>query len=217
MFAQAKDISWANPVLEYGVVRQATENVFTVAGASTVLTAGRAFSCLVRPEPGDTVLVAVEDTGRSRIIAVMDRPGQAPGARLDLEGNLEVNVNQGSLRFRADTDLSLSAGEELSLTSQTIAADADEGRFRLKHLSFLGHAIDTQVQRIRTVAETCDHYIRTWTQRLVSSFRSVSDHDEVQANSKRTLVDGVLTMQARTAVMTAEEDVKIDAEQIHLG
>jgi hypothetical protein len=196
------------PALEYGVVRGEYGGRFAVATEEGVAEADAAVSCLVRPEPGDMVLLSMDDGGCAYILSILER-GRKVVTTLAFESGLEVQVRNGGMSVATEEVISFAAGDfELS---------AQRARVNTDCLSFLGNVIESRIARIKVIAESVDSVVKRLVQRLRSSYRYVEEHDEIQSASTRMLVDGTLTMQTKNTMHTAEGHIKIDAEQIHLG
>ncbi|GAB3376522.1 hypothetical protein GCM10027514_13120 [Azotobacter armeniacus] len=73
-------------------------------------------SCLLRPEIGDTVLLAVVGA-QLYLLAVIERAGEG-AARLQLEGDLVLAIGQGPVTVQAAQAVELS-GERLVVRART--------------------------------------------------------------------------------------------------
>jgi hypothetical protein len=208
----------AQPVLEYGLVAGSAGEGFIIVSAGGRYEASQAVSCLVRPEPGDKVLLSFTATGRGYILSVLERPGGKPAPiNITLDGPVDLDIRQGGLSIAAAENISLAAGRKLSLAALEVGIDASRGAARIGELSFFGRLFQSQVETVKHIADTLDTIVRRAVQRLTSSYRYVAEHEEIQSASTRMLVEGTLTMQTQNTMHTAEGHIKIDAEQIHLG
>ncbi len=206
------------PSLEYGLVIEDEGEHFVVHTDEGRVFATKAVSCLVSPRNGDYVLLSTDSFENGFILSVLARDSEAQNPTdILIDGPLNLHVKDGSVSLTADRDMDLAAKGELAWTSSCISVHADEGRADIGKMSFVGQFLRSQVERIKLAADSVDHVFRQWTQRLGNSFRVVEEHEEVQSGSTRHLVDGTMTVHAKNTVHIAEEDVKIDAEQIHLG
>ncbi len=195
------------PQLEYGVVQQRDAAVWTVRTAHGRYTAQRAKSCLLAPDLGDSVLLCTDALGNSFILAVLC--GAQDAGTLEFQGDLRLQVRQG--------DLSLATERELRLTADTCAVTAREGRATLGAVQWLAETVQGQCRRLTLAAQSCEQSLHSLSQRLGSLFRSTAEHEEVQSVSRRVLVEENHVLQCKNSVLLAEEDARIDAEQIHLG
>lgn len=187
---------------------------FSVATGQGTLTARRAASCLLRPAPGDLVLMS-RDSGTAYILAILER--NASETDLDLPGNVRVNTADGSLTLAAAGPVEIASATAVGLTAPRLQADAAHGDVRIDGLAFTGRTVDAVCHTLSVAARSIDQSARRLVQRLGCAFRYVSEHDEVQAASARQIVDGTLTIQTENTVHLAEQHIKIDAEQVHLG
>jgi hypothetical protein len=206
----------AIPAMEYGRVDKHGEKL-AVQTRFGLHPAKRAVSCLVRPENGDRVIASLDNNGECFILSVLERTAPVEGMDLDFEGNVNLRVNSGALRLLTDEELQLAAGSDLFLTGRRLGINAQSAETRVERFSFWGRLMNLRLETMEFTARGLTQNIRRLTQWLTQSFRSVEEHDEVQAGSARYLVDDTLTVQSGNEIHMAEEDVKIDAEQIHLG
>ncbi len=94
-------------------------DLFLIRTGLGEFTARRALSCLVRPEIGDSVLVAEAASDQSYVIAVLARRSDAP-LHLALSGQTRISTEQGA-------GLSIEVDGQLGLSSRTrIETDAPE-------------------------------------------------------------------------------------------
>lgn len=166
-----------------------------VDGAAIV--ARRAAGCLLRPEPGDTVLVHLPQSGQAYVLSVLER-GEGP-AVLDAAGALRIEA-AGSLDLAAD---------ELRLRGRT-------GRFDFLCLSVLVGALTAKAGRIATVAAALDSRIGDLTQKVRLAVRQV-DTEVVRAGGLRQFIRDRFLVRAGRADVLADESVTVDAKKIHLG
>jgi hypothetical protein len=198
------------PVMEYGIIDSRQDGFFEISTETGMFRASRAVSCIVSPEVGDLVLIALDDIGTCYILSILERAVRPQGnTDLAFDGNVNIRVSGGSL--------SLASDEGLSLASPNFGLDAREATVRIDKTSFFGRIVENNVAKIKLLAESMDSIIKRTVERVRSSYRYVEEHEEVQSASTRMIVDGTLTMHTKNTMHIAEGHVKIDAEQIHLG
>jgi len=203
-----------SPTLEYGLVKTASPGRFEVETSFGMVPAARAVSCLVEPAAGDKVLLSVDMAGAAYVLSVLE---SASPVTLAVDGDTRLAVRGGSLTVAADKDLNLSCTGGLTTASGEISVHATQGTLLIERMSVMGHALKTQLKRIRTVAQSMDQVFKRFTMRAQESSRFVKEHDEVQAGSQRVLVEDLCALHAKNHSMMAEEQVVINAEQIHMG
>jgi len=84
-------------------------------------------------------------------------------------------------------------------------------------VTFVGHTVETEVKRARHVAAQVDRVAERVVERAGSMFRYVSGLDHLRADAADWVVAKLLNVHAKTAMVTADELVKVDGEQIHMG
>lgn len=195
--------------LEHARVQLCSQGEYIVILNGAPLQAKRALGCVVRPEPGDLVLVS-HTPGASYILSVLERPDEANRpTNLAFTGEVNLLCEEGALNIVAQ--------QSVSLASETLSLHANTGDVNIDELSFLGRLFHARLENIRAVARNCETIIDTAAQRFKELFRTVEEHEESQAGSARFVVDETLTVHSKNEVRAAQEHVKIDAEQIHLG
>ncbi len=205
----------ATPVLGYGHILEQTATGFSVRTDAGDVDAIRSVSCLVRPMPGDEVLLSMDQHGRTFVLAVLERQ-ESLDTELDFAGKVRLCA-QGDVDIAAANDLALLAGEHCMVAGRRLDVLAEDGEAKVGKMRFIGNILHAQVQALNVVAGNVENVFIRLTQRFKDMFRYVEDHSEVQAGSARYLVDETLTMHSKNAVHMAEEVVKVDGEQVHLG
>jgi hypothetical protein len=205
-----------------GDVRQATGTVVRVEAGRIVVRledglfdTKRATSCLVQPTADDRVLVAM-DEHEAWVLAVLEREA---GAAVDLvaDADLRVRLPHGRFAVTAQSGVDLVTPGDVRVLAGKLTAHAKEGLLALARTSFVGSFLRTEVSRIEALAETMDAVVGSLSQRLVRSHRVVEDLDHSRVGAMTLEVEKTLAIASKNAVVTAEELVKVDGEQIHLG
>ena len=195
-------------------VVDAGEDICRLAWATGGFTARRAASCLLQPATGDTVLVA-EAGGSLWVLAVLAR-GDSP-AVLSLPADSTLKVSQGGLRLAVQDELTLAAGRQLSAVAPEVSVDAARVGFAVGVLQLAAGLVDATVDQVKTVAALLDTIAERVRLKAGSTHRQVQDMEHVQAGQLNVAVKSVLNLRGKHAVMSAENEVRLDGERIHLG
>jgi hypothetical protein len=180
------------------------------------VTAARvAFSCLVRPEPGDRVMVS-GDGETVWIVAVLERVTDAP-VRLFAEGNIAITSVTGSISLLAANDVNVDAGARVSVAASEIDMHAGIARFVLDELLQIGRRANLYVAKIRSVGEMVETFAEHVLTRAKRGTRFIEESDQLRAGDVDHRAEGTLQLSAKTAFVTADTVVRVDAEQIHMG
>jgi len=161
--------------------------------------ARRAVSCLVEPVNGDTVLVAL-GSEQAHILAVLEREQQAGATTLSVDGDLELR-----------------AAGKLEMDSEQLTVRASKAEVVLDAVQYAGGVIDAALGRMRTVASTAEIFVDELQQHARQVFRFIDEGEHVRAGTVDYEAKSTLRHHGQNTITTAEELVKVDGGQIHLG
>jgi hypothetical protein len=201
---------------DVGTIVRVEGPVFVVRTRSGDVEAARAATCLLEPGDGDRVLVGGSRREGWYVLAILTR---AEGARaaVVVDGDLELRVRSGRFVVAAQDGVELVSGGDLSVASGRIDVHAVDGNVTLSRLTFLGTIVRAEIEKIKLVAERLDAVVERVAQRVKRSYRSVEESDQVRAERIDYAANKSMSLHAENALLTAEELVKIDGEQIHVG
>lgn len=200
---------------QYGVVTAMGDSI-SVQTDMASYQASCAPSCLLEPEVGDTVLLVTDTEGGDYVLAVLVRAGTS-GAKLNLPANTEVQTLSGSLKISSCDGLTLQSARQVSLQAAQLRVDALHGDVTIHNLSIVGEAWRSCIDTVKTVGRSFDSILERCHARVSRSYRRVEELDQVKAGQIDYQADSSLQLHAKYALVTADELVKMDAEQIHLG
>lgn len=173
-----------------------------------------AASCLVRPEPGDLVLVAAAE-GTLWVIALLETATARPLA-IEARGDLSIRADRGRLSLGAE-EVRVEAAARMHLATGEITVEAERGHSLIGTLAHVGREVSTHVARLRLVGEMAETVIGMIVTRARQSLRVVEGSDQLRSGDIDHRATGSLSLQGDTAFLTGETVVKVDAEQIHMG
>jgi hypothetical protein len=178
-----------------------------------------AASCLVRPETGDLALAALPRTDQDTayVLAVLERADPKTVMHIDLHAGANLVAQTGPVHISAGTDLRLDAKATLKATAQDMSFVATSARWLTHTFSLLGKTIEAVCSVWRESSTDRETTTQTWTQRLGDCHRHVQDLDETQAGTSRTLARDTALLHGRVSYVQAEEFVKVDGQEVHLG
>jgi len=208
--------------VEPKIASQEIARVERGGGASFMVDAGagayearRAVSCLVEPEAGDVVLVSVAPGGACYVLAVLEREGRA--ASIVIDGDLTVKLPSGRFVVAAAEGVDLVSGKTASVTAADVKVNARTGSVLVESLSYVGTVVQAQIERAKLVATTLDTSVERLTQHAKRVYRFVEQFDQVRAGRLDYTVKTSMSLHAENALVTAEQLVKVDGAEIHLG
>jgi hypothetical protein len=157
-----------------------------------------ALSCLVQPEPGDHVLIASADA--IWIIAVLSR---ASGAPLRLLGGTDAIIGG------PDAALTLAPG--------TFNLHTPRANLFIEEVMHAGGSITAHLKSIKLFAGLVETLAERALLQFRNLFRIVEETDHLRAQTIDHTATGSLHLQAQNAFVMAENALRMDAEQIHMG
>jgi hypothetical protein len=163
-----------------------------------------AASCLVQPEPGDLVLVAATEHGLW-VQAILQCAEQR-ALRLRAPAGLEIVASRLSL-----------AAEEIRFDTQRLSATAGEANFSIGTILHIGRQVVSHTARLRLIGERVETIVADTILRARRSLRILTETEHVRSRDIDHRASGTYSVQAEHAVVEAQQIVKIDADQIHMG
>ena len=88
---------------------------------------------------------------------------------------------------------------------------------RASLLDLVGKSIATKSEKVRVVAETVDTIAGRIYQRAVQFLRRTDELDRVEAKNIERRAEQLMHSHAENSVTTAEQLIKIDGSQVHVG
>lgn len=197
-------------------VSSSTGGELTVDTEHGEISARRAASCLVPPNPGDEVAVVVTGDGRAFVTAILVAAEDRP-VEIAVEGDLHISARRGSCRIDASDGVEVHAGGPMSLVSKVLNLRAVEGSAALGKLTVLATSVLVHSDGVRFAAKAfesfCDHVAQTakvWQ-------RKVEEIDMLRAGHADYRTEKEMCIRAENYLVGARNLAKVDADQIHLG
>ncbi len=178
--------------------------------------ARQAYSCLIEPRAGDTVLLShdpAQDGGH--ILAILERPGPQDSS-LNLPGGGHIHSRDCEVCWQTRS-LQLAGRETLSLQTGHLDVAAVSANTTVKHWQGWFDTLEAHAVRIEYAAKTLSSKVGRLLSRALESFRSVDGLDETRAGRSRTTVRDDHRLKAGHITAQAKGFVKIDGQKIDLG
>jgi Protein of unknown function (DUF3540) len=175
-----------------------------------------AVSCLVQPAAGDVVALWAPDGGETFIIAVLERPS-GTGVALHIQGDLDMRVSDGRFSVKTDKGIDLESMQEVHIKAQELSLIAKKWRSMFSDWLCVGRDIVTRTGAFSVIADTASVMADRLLQHSRQSLREVDELDQSHAGQMDYSAEQTMSLRARHTLVTADELVKADANQIHLG
>lgn len=176
----------------------------------------KAFSCLIEPLKGDKVLVEAQIGGKAYITNVLERTSNEVST-IKVQGGLTLRIEEGGLQVQSESGIDLSTLQTMSITSEQMDIRADEGNIYFSKLSYLGQSLVSKLESISIFGGIMNFIMDTVIQKSKTSHRVIEDSDYVKSRHINYQAKHIMQMHGKNTLLTAEELIKLDGDQIHLG
>lgn len=206
----------AGATLVEGVVRTVAP-VWLIDTGDGDCSAVPAASCLVRPEPGDKVLLCRVGGDRGYILAVLERAAAATPVTVAAPDGLAFEADRGDVTVRAGGNVTLIGTEAMTLATARLTVRATTATIIADEALADAERLTARTGRLTLVAERVDQMVDHLTARFNHVLRLVTGVDRTQATTIAHEAREELSLRGQRAFISAREDVRIDGERIHLA
>ena len=186
---------------------------FEIRCAAQILSARRAVSCLLNPEPGDVVALLQTREGLF-VTDVLMRTGTASG-EITLNAPAEDGTPQ-DLKL-AGGNLRLEAGGKVEVSGKSMALRFDAILMTADQVAMVGRKLMTSMQDIVTSARKHLASFETSSFRARNRIDRIEETDQLRAGNIQTQAEKVVLTKAGSALTVAKEDVRLDGKRISMG
>lgn len=201
---------------EFGHITESHEDVFIVDTQSGRYTSKKAVSCLVEPGKGSRVLMAGYPGGDCYILSVLEY-GIDNKCSIQFDGDVELITKNGQFQIAAQKGIDMVTADTINMVSSGLKVHSSRAEITISRLLYMGSSMFAQISKIKILATTIDSTIRRLTQKLMRSYRTVDDIDQIKAGKIDYNAENVMSLRGKYSLFTAKKDVKIDGKMIHMG
>ena len=201
---------------DFGIVIDESDGSYIISCDHFQYTAHQAAGCLLKPERGDKVLFVGRENSECYILSVLERNSEIK-QQIVFKGSTEILCQEGKLRIAGQKGISLASPKHLELISSRINAIAKEGDCSISNLTFLGNRLLVKISNIKLLAGIVETMCERFQQKTKTSYRIVEDLDHLKAGKIDFNAEKVMSLRGKYSILTAQEDIKIDGERIHMG
>jgi hypothetical protein len=201
---------------DLGTVVRIADEVLAIRTESGEVEARRATSCLLDPAADDRVLLVVTPAGESYVLAVLDRQEGAP-ASITADGNLDIRLHRGRLGVAAPEGVNVVSAKDVSVVSGGVQVRAVEGNVALQSFSFLSTFVRAELEKAKVLGGRLETIFDRLSQRVKRSYRFVEESDHLRAERIDHVARETVSLHGANTLITAEQLIKVDGDQIHLG
>lgn len=191
-----------------------SESVLIDTGTG-VVNAGVAFSCLVAPIAGDTVLVSV--AGNEYFVLSVLKREQEQDMTLEFPADVTMASRQGKVSVVADQGIGLMTPSETRFTASRINCRSAELDLVTNRLHANATDIEAHSKNVSLHTNTLSTVAKQVSQKTDMLVRWVENVETLNIGNLVQRIRKNLTSHSNQAMITATKDMRIDAERIHMG
>lgn len=180
-----------------------------------IVTSSTAFSCLVSPQPGDTVLVNCSGDGYY-ILAILERP-DSQDMSLDFPADVKMKSPNGQIDMVSGKDINLLSACDTRMLSANLHVNAGAMDINTGKLTSRSSEIEAHTGSLGLFARSLNLVAKEITQKTDMLVRWVETVETLNIGNLIQNIRRNYTSHSDQAVITAKKDVRIDGERIHMG
>ena len=136
--------------------------------------------------------------------------------RVDIVGRSEIGLRLGKAYERLKSSLTFLPGV-MELSAQKFNLAAKRGEIDIEALAGRSDKAVMHIGRLKTLADKIDVAARSIVERTKYSYRWSQKLNQWYSGRMRMIARDTFHLKSKNAILTSDEDVKINAEKIHLG
>jgi Protein of unknown function (DUF3540) len=175
-----------------------------------------AFSCIIKPIAGDTVLCSATDTGSIYILGIIER-NQNNTATLSFPSDVSFVSETGNVTIVSPKSLSLTAGNTLNGIAEKTFVKSNDGVVDINICTAHGTKLDISYKTLSIISQFFTTLVNQCIAKMKNYIRHTEEYDQVKAGHITRSTDGLYSVDSRHTIMVSKKDTKIDGERIHMG
>jgi hypothetical protein len=193
----------------YSATIQSIESgTFIILIGDVPLSAKKATSCLIEPELHDKVSVYFDEFNLY-ITNILDRYEDS-NLKIIAKNGLDISTSNGNLNFSSDADIHINS-------KNTLYTFAKNANVVISEVNFLADIVSITSKTLNLIVTTYKGIIDSFNMQNKSVIHYTDGHEEHSCDSSRKIVKNSDIKQVKNSILMAEDQVKIDAEQINMG
>ena len=202
-------------ILRTGRVESVISGDIRICVSGDILTAKKAFSCIIAPEPGDMVLCTADEKGEAYVLGIIERPKNQT-ATLTFPSHTRIDIPRGSLNIHTGGHMTLCA-DELNCLSDRAIHKSREAVVAYDQITATGTEIQASFKTVRLIS----HLIHSMAKQVIHVFqgyiRNTENTDMVKAGRMTRCAKGLYAVDSEQTVMKSKKNTIIDGEKILMG
>jgi hypothetical protein len=204
------------PAIHGATVVSVDAGVVEVRIEDVVRRAEIAFSCLVRPQPGDLALAARTETGQYFIMGILSRPG-AQDLTLAFPAEATLMAEQGPLNLCSREQVTLATEGGLHCLSRQAIHRSQEAVVDYHQLIARGSELKATFDSVLLVSRVINTMARHAIAKFLAYVRHTEEYDQVSAGQMTRTAEGLYSVDSEHTSMVSKKTTRIDGSQLFMG
>ena len=172
-----------------------------------------AASCLLMPATGDLVLICTSPDS-TFVLSILQQATE--NAKITISGDLDIDV-KGQATLRSRSDFNIVSEKTLQHSSKNLAQISDHHSVTTEQLNVSTFKAAISAKDAQVHAEQCHCFIDRLYHKADQVMRWVETIETAHIGNLVQSVKHTWNARSRQTIITAKEDVKVDAQRIHMG
>jgi hypothetical protein len=203
------------PDIQNGVVLSVSSDEIVVNISEERVKAKKAFSCIVAPEPDDTVLCCKNETGVFYILGIIERQ-HTQNMTLSFPSDANLESEKGNLYIFSKDSVTV-ASENLNCFSKKAVHKSKAAIVSFDDVTATGTQLQASFKTVRLISNLINTMAKQVIDRFKGYVRNTEDNDQVKAGQLTRRAQGLLSMDSKHTIMVSKKSTKIDGDKILMG
>lgn len=201
--------------VQKGIVTAISPEAVEVLLSGETIKAVKSFSCLIDPEPGDTILCCRDEDGEVYVLGILARE-QSQKAKVSFPADTTIESATGNLNLFSNQAVTIGA-QSINSFSKKEVHKSDQAYLAFNEVVAHGRKLQATFQTVRVISNLINTMARQVIEKFKGYIRHTEDHDQIQAGQLTRRTDGLYSMDSRNTVMISKKETKIDGEKIYMA
>ena len=196
-------------------VKTVSKNAVLIDTGLLVINAQQAFSCIVTPEVDDVVLVHQLDA-EYYILAILQRASKQ-SMNLSFPDDVTIQAPNGQVEVFASKQLSLISSDKAQILASDIALNSQNMHMQSGNIKSNAQQVEVCADNITVTCCMLNTIAKQVSQRADVLVRWVETVETLNIGNLVQKIRHNYSSHAQQTVITAKQDIRVDAERIHMG
>lgn len=212
----AQQININDAAIFAGTVKSVLDKKYVVHNTNgQILIAPQASSCLIRPNPGDKVLVTNMDNC-PYVLAVLEKQN-VDSSTITFEGDLNMEIPDGEFNLNAQNNITLSTPKDLTIFAEKLGLTGEDLITAFQKINIYSTAVEGHLHQVKLMSQKVQSTVSTVVNHYSRRHTCVDGIDSIKASAIKQTAKHILSLKSKFTFIHATKNVKVDGQQILMG